>query len=1023
MARITDAELTRLKAGVPLARLVEAAGIELKAHGRDLVGRCPFHEDRTPSLVVSPDKNLWHCLGACGSGGSVVDWVMRQRQVSFRHAVELLRRELPGSALAASAEVPAPTRPDPAPSPDAEDAELLGRVVAYYHETLQQSPEALAYLDHRGLHDPNLITTFQLGYANRTLTYWLAEAGERQALRERLQALGVLRASGHEHLNGSLVIPITDAAGQLVQLYGRKLRDDLRPGTPAHLYLPGPQRGVFNAAGLQGQSEVILCEALLDALTFWAAGYRNVTAAYGVHGFTDEHLAAFKAAGLERVLIAYDRDAAGDQAAAALAERLRAAGIGCARVLFPKRMDANAYALKVQPAAKSLGLLLRTAEWLGHGKPARTAADAVSTVATVAARAAVPESPSEPVSQPAPPRVRDAAAVSAVVPDVPAAAECSEPVLPLPAQTPPALPGTATVTDREAVLAFGPRRYRLRGWQQNTGVEVLRVNVLVSAEAGLHVDSFDLYSARHRQAFAREAAAELGVEESVIQRDLGQVLLHLEGLQEARLAAVLQPQVPAELALSAEARTAALQLLKAPDLAERIVADFERVGLVGEPVNALIGYLAAVSRKLKAPLALIVQSTSAAGKSALMDAVLSLLPESDRIHYSAMTGQSLFYLGEKDLKHKVLAIAEEAGVRQAAYALKLLQSQGELTIASTGKDPATGKLVTEEYRVEGPVMLFLTTTAIDLDEELLNRCLVLTVNESREQTRRILAAQRAQRTLAGLLAGQSAAEIRALHGNAQRLLRPLAVVNPYAEQLTFLDERPRTRRDHQKYLTLIDAIALLHQHQRPVHTVEHQGKPVEYIEVTAADIALANRLAHEVLGRSLDELPPQTRRLLATLTELVQSRMARQALRRSEVRFTRREARLAAGLSDTQARLHLERLVELEYLLVHGGRNGQRFVYELLFDGEVRADTPRLPGLIEADTLTTTANLAGSEGHLAGGLRPAGGDLAASSRCPEGTVPLSVPLSDPDEEAALPGFTTPARAPSLSASLAAAAKG
>ena len=200
---------------------------------------------------------------------------------------------------------------------------------------------------------------------------------------------------------------------------------------------------------------------------------------------------------------------------------------------------------------------------------------------------------------------------------------------------------------------------------------------------------------------------------------------------------------------------------------------------------------------------------------------------------------------------------------------KSCRAKGELTIASTGKDPATGMLVTQQYRVEGPVMLFLTTTAIDVDEELVNRCLVLTINESREQTRRILARQRSARTLAGLQATSEAESIRKLHQNAQRLLRPLAVVNPYAEDLTFLDDRTRMRRDHAKYLTLIEAIALLRQHQREIKTLRQAGAVIEYIEVTLSDIALANRLAHEVLGRSLDELPPQTRRVLGMIETFV----------------------------------------------------------------------------------------------------------------------------------------------------------
>jgi len=354
---------------------------------------------------------------------------------------------------------------------------------------------------------------------------------------------------------------------------------------------------------------------------------------------------------------------------------------------------------------------------------------------------------------------------------------------------------------------------------------------------------------------------------------------------------------------------------------------------------------------LDKPLAVIIQSSSAAGKSSLMDAVLALMPADAQVRYSAMTGQSLFYMGETNLKHRILAIAEEEGATSAAYALKLLQSDGEITIASTGKDATTGLLVTHEYRVEGPVMLFLTTTAIDIDEELMNRCLVLSVNESREQTRAIHALQRERQTLAGLLAEEDREAIMALHRNAQGLLERLKVVNPFADRLTFLDDKTRTRRDHMKYLTLIRAIALLHQHQRPVKTVEHRGKAIRYIEVEAQDIALANRLAHEVLGRTLDELPPQTRRLLRTLHGWAGEECARRAISRPEWRFTRRQVRELTGWGDTQLKVHLARLAELEYLLIHRVKAGQGFAYELLYDGEGEAGERFLMGLAAPETI------------------------------------------------------------------------
>ncbi|EEE35215.1 conserved hypothetical protein [Rhodobacteraceae bacterium KLH11] len=472
------------------------------------------------------------------------------------------------------------------------------------------------------------------------------------------------------------------------------------------------------------------------------------------------------------------------------------------------------------------------------------------------------------------------------------------------------------------------------GFEKNLSYGALKVNLMARCSDLFHVDTLDLYQARQRAAFVHQASVELGQAEERIKWDLGQILLKLEGLQADQIKKALEVVEP-EAEADAELRKAALDWLKSPDLVENILADFGRLGVVGEDTNVLTGYLAAVSRKLDRPLAVIIQSSSAAGKSSLMEAVLGLMPEEERVQYSALTGQSLFYMGETNLKHKILAIAEEEGASNASYALKLLQSEGEITIASTGKDDATGQLVTKEYRVEGPVMLFLTTTAIDIDEELLNRCMVLIVNESRDQTRAIHVMQRQRQTLEGLLAEVDRGAVTGLHRAAQRLLRPLKVVNPYAADLSFADGQTRTRRDHMKYLGLISAIALLHQYSREVKRVEHQGHVIEYVEVWPKDIELANKLSSVVLGRTLDELPPQTRKLLIALQDWIRGRADTEDVPVRDVRFRRREAREALGWTDTMLKIHLGRLAELEYLLVHrwAVRGGMSFEYELACDG------------------------------------------------------------------------------------------
>lgn len=967
MARIADEVIERIKAEVSLERLVEAFGVELKKHGKDKVGRCPFHDDRTPSLVVSPSTNLWHCLGACGEGGSVIDWVMKTQGVSFRHAVELLRDDV--SVLAADSSAPVkhstvPKLENPL-SLDAADQAVLDQVIDFYHQTLLESPEAGDYLKKRGLDDPALIRQFKLGHANRTLGLRLPDKNRKagKQLREQLQRIGLYRDTGREHFNGSLVIPVLDAAGQVTEVYGRKLLDNLRKGTPKHLYLPGPHQGVFNLSGLENTEEVILCESLIDALTFYRWGFTRVTTSYGTNGFTDDILQALIDHKIQRVLIAYDRDTAGDKAALEVADKLTAQGIDCFRVQFPKGMDANEYACQMQPPQKALALVIRQAEWMGSGKaPAITSAPTVPETETGTAKARFAQQAEQLAEQIDSLNQRAEVPALAANPESAATADSEPPAeeqieLDLSASPVPSLPRSEaeiTGTEEELFITLGDRVYRVRGLDKNPAGE-LKIQLLAKRDDHFHMDKLDLTSSKQRQVFINQASAELGVKDEVIKKDLGKVLLALEEQQHRQQ----EPEVEQPAELNDREREEALALLQDKDLLTRILNDFNQAGVVGEETNKLTGYLACVSRKLERPLAVIIQSSSAAGKSSLMESILALMPEDERVQYSAMTGQSLFYMGETNLKHKILAIAEEEGASNASYALKLLQSEGEVTIASTGKDDNTGQLVTREYRVEGPVMLFLTTTAIDIDEELMNRCLVLSVNEGREQTQAIHQAQRARRTLQGLQHKLAKTRILELHRNAQRLLKPLAVINPYADQLTFLDDKTRTRRDHEKYLTLIDSIALLHQHQRPIKSIEYQGQHLDYVEVQLSDIETANRLAHEILGRTLDELPPQTRKLLTLIGELVDRECRAQKIEQRDYRFSRKQIRDFTQWSDGQLKIHCKRLEEMEYLLVHRGGRGQSMEYELLYLGDGSSGQPQLMGLLDVEKLRYDAEKSG----------------------------------------------------------------
>ena len=1012
--RIPEADLDRVKRETDLLALVRSRVIELAKHGtKDFIGRCPFHDDKNkPNFIVSPAKGLWHCM-ACGKAGNTIQFVQQHDGVSFRHAFDLLRQG--GPAVFTSAAIQAregplskatvPRLPCPLDA-GADDATLFSQAVGYYHERLKQTPQARAYLAGRGLDNDKLIDHFQIGFADRSLGLRLPESSRKEgtALRSRLTQLGLWRESGHEHFSGCIVVPLRDAAGHSVSLYGRRSQcGDLK-----HLYPPGPHRGLFNREGLQ-QPEIILCEAVFDALTFWVNGIKNVTCLYGTEGFTEELWEAMKH--VQRVRLAYDADDAGERAAERDAKRFKAHGIEVFRIKFPHKMDANEYAQKVKPADKSLALLVNSATWLGLGarppapppEPRKHVAMVVDELTGDPLPIVDKESLTTGVGWAPEPFVPApyaevqahssllAASVSSPTPD--AAKKESAATMPTLEQR-----GDAWFLDVEG------REYRVSGLEKTIGTDTLKIALRLRCGERFHLDQVDLCRDGERRRFMERAAEETGLTADLLKRDLGKLLLAVEQAQME----LVQPveKLATAVTLSPEERDEALKWLREPNLIGRLREAFHLAGIIGEETNTLVAYLAGVSRKLERPLAIIIQSASAAGKTTLMDAVLSFFPEEERVKYSAMTGQSLYYLGETSLKNKILAVVEEAGAEKASYALKLLQSEGELTIASTGKDPATGKMVTQEYHVEGPVMIFLTTTAIDLDEELQNRCLTLAVDESAEQTGRIHQLQRERRTLAGLIARAERKEVLKKLRNAQRLLLPVDVLNPYAPGLTFPTGRTRNRRDHEKYLTPIDAIALLHQHQREARTLPSGQR---YIEVTLDDIALANQLAPEILGRSLDELPPQTRRLLGYIRELVKKKQAVPA-----PIFSRKELRDLCGWSLTQVRVHLERLVELECLAIRHGRLGSQFAYELLLE----TDTPEAVahiGLIDtaklrhdyetklaggAATLTGFGRgVAGQNGHLAGGggtpPPPANGTPASLKSPPDGLTQTHIRVPAP----------------------------
>jgi len=493
------------------------------------------------------------------------------------------------------------------------------------------------------------------------------------------------------------------------------------------------------------------------------------------------------------------------------------------------------------------------------------------------------------------------------------------------------------------------RNYRIMGLDR--GPRKLRATVRIEAGGKLHADTLDLWSARARRSLAADLSRVFDMLPEKAESDVSRILETCERMPDIKESGEKAPQAPV---MSDSEIAQAETFGKSADLIENILADFEICGLIGEESNKLLGYLAMTSRKQEEPLSLLILSGSGAGKTALQDAIIGFCPEEDLVRLTSLSGKALFYKEKDSLKHRVLSLEEGDGAEEAAYAIRSLISSGVLIVESTVKDLNTGRLTTMENRVEGPTSVFFTTTNPDTDPETASRFFVTGIDETRDQTRKILAFQRQMHLRNGQAQKLKAQAVCKKHWNFQRLLRPLDVKNPFAEQLTYNDDRLQGRRDQPKYLNLIRAVAFLRQMQKEVKYEVQDKNRLPYIDADLADIRIANKLASEILGRSLDELSRPGRALLMLLDDMVEHRTegSASACPRTEHSFTRRNIREFTGWSDTRVYRYLKELVFLEYILLLSGQNGIRHHYRLAYEGQGKQGEKFMLGLKYPEELT-----------------------------------------------------------------------
>ena len=441
----------------------------------------------------------------------------------------------------------------------------------------------------------------------------------------------------------------------------------------------------------------------------------------------------------------------------------------------------------------------------------------------------------------------------------------------------------------------------------------LRVNIKITSKDDFFIDIVDLYSQKSRAMFLNKVCAQLRLNREEVKKDLYTIIDAIEKYQSGKS----KPPRKEPVKISNKDRDIALRALKDQNLIKNILSDIETIGYIGEEKNKLIAYLVSISRKLDDPLSAIIISESSAGKSALSDCIEHLTPHEDIVYLSTLTPKALYYMDKDYLKNKFVIIEERAGSYESDYPIRILQSKKRLIQAVPIKDPNSGRTKTHSIEVEGPISYLETTTSSHINYENSTRCFELYLDSSISQTSRIHQIQKESKTQIGLEKRARYTEIISKHHNIQRLLQKVNIINPFAFYINFPAKYLRTRRDHLRFLNLIEVITFLHQYQRPKKTINN----IEYIESSPKDYCVAYDLYSELIGHTLSDLNKPQRELFSEIKGMVKANGLEL--------FSRRDIRDHTGYPHHKVRDITRDLEELEYLLVESGGNGKRSFYRL----------------------------------------------------------------------------------------------
>jgi len=671
-----------------------------------------------------------------------------------------------------------------------------------------------------------------------------------------------------KQLQNCIIFPLKDKSGNITSLYGRSIAD--KKGSN-HYYLKN-RRGLYPSYPSAETKTIVITEAIIDAATLLTHTDYVVLSLYGTNGWTEEHSEAIRnLTSLEEIIFFMDGDEAGNKAIEIYAPLVKAMkpSIKISKVETHENEDINSLVISHEP--EILNHLIENRIFLFSTEETSTEKEKVS--------------------------------------------EQSQ-TLELNTENPEYI-----------FTEVGELRFTIMGGIGLYPLDKMKVTLKIEkigSSRPLHRlrQNIDLYQDDSVEKLARKVAERLEIGSTKVHEALLQLTELIEEYRREQIEAN-KVKAPEKRILTEAERQKAIKFLKTKNLLKRTNQAIGKSGVVGEENNRLLMYLVFTSRLREQPLHIVSLGGSGTGKTYLQEKVAELIPDDQKLEITAISENALYYFDRKELKNKLVLIEDLDGANddKVLFAIRELQSKRRISKTIPIKD-SKGNLKTITLQVEGPISLAGTTTRERLYEDNANRSLLIYLDGSKDHKEKIMAYQR--QVSAGKINKQQEEQMRQFMQDVQSVLRPIKVINPFAEMLALPQSVFKPLRTNSHYLHFIETVTFYHQWQREVHVNQQTG--VQHIETTIEDIEEANRLLKDVLLAKSDELTKATRRFL-DLLKIYTKREKKDSFYSGEIRKSYR-------VSPATVKRQISTLVKYGYVKRVGGSKSKGYEYELVDEAE-----------------------------------------------------------------------------------------